>query len=101
MQFGGMILPVTGGFWTVEGLVSGGFFHRLEVFARWDAVWWDDSSSEWGNLPVESRFCVRTVPVAGDFGRKSNEIGRHCAERGISRAHYMPYGKLKVSVFQA
>ena len=31
----------------VEGLVSGGFFHRLEVFARWDAVWRVDCSSGW------------------------------------------------------
>ncbi|RHJ48834.1 hypothetical protein DW122_01545 [Bifidobacterium pseudocatenulatum] len=84
MQFGGMILPVTGGFWTVEGLVSG-----------------EDSSTDWKFLPAGMRFGGWIVPVAGNFGRKSNEIGRHCAERGISRAHYMPYGKLRVSVFQA
>lgn len=64
-------------------------------------VWRVNYSSDWRFLDAEVRFGGVIVPVTGSFGRKSNEIGRHCAERGISRAHYMPYGKLKVSVFQA
>ena len=49
-------------------------------------VWRVNYSSDWRFLPAEMVVCGWIVPVTGSFGRKSNEIGRHCAERGISRA---------------
>ena len=65
----GVIVPVSGGFWTLSELPAGGFSHWLEESGLWMACKRDDCSSGWRFWDVGRLAGGRILPLAGGIHR--------------------------------
>lgn len=62
---GGVIVPVSGGFWTLSELPAGGFSHWLEESGLWMACKRDDCASGWRFWDVGRLAGGQMFPLAG------------------------------------
>ena len=67
MVCGGVILPVTGGFFPLGGLSASVFLQWVEDLGRWEAYESPDSSSDWRDMDAWRVADGAILPVAGGF----------------------------------